>query len=229
MEAAVAGHAGSERKRIGAKRDSLHIRLYLWLYDASPSRINTCKLLWAYLLMPIVLPLRVILAPFFAAVGWVADRVPKREKKFDLAEYERERDRRVAKAKAKAAKAQAREENPGRLERGLDSFSAGASAWYARWQNAFKWAAVTVGLAFTAGVVALLVYEIVTNFVVFLTVVGFSILGAVAVGGLIYVIYLLDSKGVLKRAAQGIKEFWHLLKDLGRSFHNHTCADVELT
>ncbi len=41
-------------------RTAWYIRLYLWLYVADPNRIDTCKLFWAFVFAPIVLPIALV-------------------------------------------------------------------------------------------------------------------------------------------------------------------------
>lgn len=50
---------------VSVNPDSLAIRFYLWLYDADPKKINTCKLFWAFIF---ALPALLIVVPIAGTV-----------------------------------------------------------------------------------------------------------------------------------------------------------------
>lgn len=50
-----------------------YIRLYLWTYKGEKWNIDFCKLFWAYLFMPVVLPLRIFIWPLVRLLLVVVD------------------------------------------------------------------------------------------------------------------------------------------------------------
>lgn len=128
------------RKRIALDKNSKTVRFYLWLYDASPNNINTCKLLWAYLFAPIVLFLKytvwIVLRPIATAI----------------AERSAERPAKPPKTEEKS-----------RAEQRLDAVSGKAGEWFFKWQKFLRWIGIGLVSLLGAAAVAAVLYVLFTH------------------------------------------------------------------
>lgn len=195
-------------------RNAKYIRFYLWLYDASPNRINTCKLLWAYLFAPIVLVFRLL----FEVVATVLDLLPKRQVDWVARDrqYAIEAEKRRLKAITKKQK------GPSRLERWLDAVATKLSAVYVKVAPVIKWAFILVALGVGVAAAVFIVLAIIANPVDALLIVG-GTLAFLAVCAGIAALFLATPVG------KQVGGFFSFLGSLFKSFHHHTCAKIDLT
>lgn len=178
---------------IDLKRDSAAARFYLWLYEADPNKIDSCKLFWAFILAPLlILPVLLI-----KGVGKVIDRWEKNHPP---------KPRSYTPHKSREGK--------------LSAFSNWASAIYAKYQTAFYIVGICIVILLTVAIVGGLGYLLITQTVKTLIVIAW-VIGCVLVFGLgiLTFAFFADGKG------QG---FVRLMRNLFRSFHQHTCAKVDL-
>lgn len=183
------------------------IRLYLWTYATSINSINTCKLFWAFLLLPIALPISV----FFHLVGPIL--VPFIEN----IDYKLEENK-ARKAEIPVELTTAKT-GPSRAERLLNKIAAAASVIWFKVQPALKWLGIAGGLA----VAALLAYVIIAftgRFLEVLLIMGLTAAGFLLLIAIITPIVIYFEKHPRKNKG--------LLRKLGRSFHEHTCANVKV-
>lgn len=168
--------------KVNASRDAWYIRFYLWLYEASPNRINTCKLFWAFVFALPVLLIRVLLGLAVA----VYDRVPKRSKSkveaYDINEPEND--------------------DPSRIELKLEAVSNKLSAFWARFQTPITW----IFFGFCAGFLALcavyIIIAIIQNLVAALIGIG---IGVAAIVLFAILLALAERKGPgFKRNAKAV-------------------------
>lgn len=209
--------AEDDRYHVSLRRDSRIIRFYLWLYEARPNRINTCKLFWAYILAPFALIFRgifAILAPVFAAIERHRDR---HRPTFE----QRQEWRQAAKRKANAKAAR----GPGRMERWLEAFTGFAGMVWFRLQKPITYLAFTIGVLCAVAIVGFLIYECITKPIEVLIFLGF-VVGIVLLGLLLIVVFAwLDQSG---KGKAGMNRFGNTMKTCYRAVHDHTCAIVDV-
>lgn len=182
------------------------VRLYLWVYFASTRRINTCKMFWAFVFMPLALPISALIHGLSSAAHWIDRQFPENPNK--------------PMAPPKPPRV-----GPSKGEKFLEAVSGFlAKAWF-KIQPLLKWGGILIG----ALIALLLIYLVVTNFSAVVT--G---LLTVLVAGLIIVAIAAVLMGILfvviEKTSIGdrIGGFFRLMGKLGRSVHDHTCANVKI-
>lgn len=186
------------------------VRLYLWTYAASAKNINTCKMFWAFVFMPLVLPFSVIIHGLARIVDWADGKLPE------------------SKGTARPYVPKPPKVGPSNGERFLEWVSGFMAKTWFRLQPLLKWGGILIGTII--GVVGL--YLLATNAVVvgefFVKVLIAGLIGAAAVAVLSMIVIGLDKAGVFGAFGRKIGGFFRLMRDLGRSVHDHTCANVKV-
>lgn len=210
--------AEDDRYHVSLDAESRIIRFYLWLYEASPNRINTCKLFWGYVLAPLFLVLRGV----FEAGAFVVDLFPKRpEPSLDerLAVIKERSEDRAARLRRRA------EQGPGRFEHWLENIGGFLSTAWFKLQKPITWIGIAIGVAIIVGAAGVLIYILVTEPMAFLVGV-LLIVGVLAIAFLIMALFTwLDSTG---KGAAGMDRFGRTMKACFRAVHDHTCAVVDV-
>lgn len=184
--------------------DSRMTRLYLWTYVANKHRMNTCKLFWAFVFMPLVLPVSAAIHALAAVVIWTDSRLPEKPKPYvPPIEYT----------------------GPSKGERALESVSGFMAKVWFRLQPLLKWGGIAIGGLIAAFIVGGLVYFVLQDPMEVLTMLlialGIVAAAAVAVGLLVLLIHVLDK-------SKKVHGFFSLMGKLGRNVHHHTCANVRV-
>lgn len=86
-------------------RRSLVVRFYMWLWDASPSQVNFCKLFWGYLFAVPALLFRLFAFPFVVAATELRKLMPP-PKKLTEEEHEAREARRLVRVARRDERAQ---------------------------------------------------------------------------------------------------------------------------
>jgi len=178
----------------------LFMRLFLWTYaiPASTENLNTCKLFWGFVFMPLSLPISV----FIRAIVKIANPM------FDYAAR-----RRAAKNRSAAPRVRT---GPSRGERALDFTSTRASMLWSRFQTLFKWAGIVIGLllAVTLIVLAVVFYTITLKALLITAIVALS---ALLMFVALYALFAIFDSGLGSALASA-----------GRGVHQKTCARVSI-
>lgn len=229
------GSAGSRhRKRIGMRRNSLPAKLYVDFWDLDESRMNTCKIFWMMVLTIVFSPIILAVVAVGEIGDFVSSRIPRRER---VREPQPRPTREELEAAQRAALARAERDEARRRKRDkrLEDFAAVASVVWFKIHTPVKWAFRILTVAVLVALVGYLGYEAATN----LDIVLRAVLIAAALAGVVAVVVAvvvgLDRVGFwgpvgrgAKSAGRGAGGFFSVLLQFGRSFHDHTCADVEL-
>lgn len=128
------------QKRISLDAQSPTLRLYLWLYNANPRKINTCKLAWGLFFSPLVLIIRVLFTPVARLLDYLAKRYPSKPRTYKPRVHE-----------------------DSFAERQLTNVSTKLTSAYARFQTAIRIIAIVLGLALAIFVVGGLVWLLVVH------------------------------------------------------------------
>lgn len=177
------------------------VRLYLWTYAANKHNINTCKMFWAFVFMPLILPFSAIIHGVGASAHWIDNKFPGKP---------------VAYAPPKPPRV-----GPSKGERFLEAFSGFMAKVWFKLQPLLKWGGIAVGV----GITTVLIYLIVTNVMVFLA--GLLFAGAFGLGLAAFVAVALGIIMWLDKSERA-RGFGRLMAKLGRSVHDHTCANVKV-
>lgn len=217
------------RARLKLSRETWYVRFYLWLYEANPNNIDTCKLLWAYVFFLPALVLKAVLSIFvFVAelaepyVDDIRERraakrptLEEREAAFD-AQIERKRVKQEAKAAA----------GPSRMESILERVANSLSYGYAKIAPSFRYIGIAVGTLIGLAIVAGLVWLAITETSAFML--GLLVtVGILAICAL--VVFIIVKREKRPKKVRSTPRFVTVLKRLGHGFHNHTCAKVDLS
>jgi hypothetical protein len=184
--------------------DSRAIRLYLWTYAARADRINTCKLFWAFVFLPLVLPFSAAIHGIAKLVLWLDSRRPEEPKTYTPPPEPT---------------------GPSKGEKALESVSGFMAKFWFKIQPLLKWGGIALGtllaLAIVGGLVLIILQDpmgVLTAALIFLGIVAAA---AAVVGLFVGAIHLLDK-------SDRVHGFFRLMKQLGRSVHDHTCANVRV-
>lgn len=158
---------------ITLNRNDWYVRFYLWLYDADPTQINTCKLFWAYVFAPVVLPVMAVVS----LVMKVGNLLPKRKTHAWT-------DEELAAMRLKRSQ---REEK-------LEKWTTRAGSGYARIVPALRWAGIGIGVLAAVAAVGIAVYGIVADPIAALIAVGVFLGMVVAIFSIAYIVVLVSEK-----------------------------------
>jgi hypothetical protein len=201
------------RYHISLSEDSWIIRFYIWLYEATPGDINTCKLFWAYVFAPLVLPFALVLRFLALVFGPLAEIIGQR---LD--------DRR--RRQPESAPPEPRQKS--RAERFLIKTGEVLGVIWFKLQKPLQYLMLTLGIGIAVACLALFIYTLVTNpydvFIGFLTVLAIVVAIAIAVG----IITLFAATPVGTKAAAPFRTFWRVMRIAGHAVHDHTCAIVDV-
>ena len=225
----TASAVGSSRKHITLDPDSPFVKFYLWFYDASPNRINTCKMFWAYaLLLTVVVPVVVLLVHGLGALLAAYDkRFPRKpQPQPTILELEATRRAEQAEKQAKAKK------GPSFLERMLERVSGSLSYFWAKFQKPITWAFRILVAALLVAAGAFAVYTIVVNWSEFIEWLWKFLALVVGTGFVLFLIIkaieVLDRKGAFRSLKRRWRRGWARTVQFYNLVHDHTCAIVDL-
>lgn len=183
-------------------RNAWYVRFYLWLYKADANNINTCKLFWAYVFAPIVLPLAFVLTPVGKLLRTIDAKIPD-GRPIDWEKLDRKR-----------ARQKTREEK-------LENVSSKMSVIFAKAAPALRWVGILLGLAI-AGLLILLAVSYPKEALGVLLTLAAILVGAGLLIGLIIFFEKREQRGA------GTPGFIRVFGTLAKSFHRHTCAKVDV-
>lgn len=188
------------------------VRLYLWTYAADPRTINTCKMFWAFVFMAFVLPFSALVHGAAKLFIWIDS------KSLDQATGRPHRPYVAPPIKS----------GPSKGERFLESFSGFMAKIWFKVQPLLKWGGIAIGVLIGAA----LLYLFATNAVAvgeFLLKVLLIGLGSVAIAAAFVMVCIgLDKLGFFGSIGRKVGGFFRLFRQLGRSVHDHTCANVKI-
>lgn len=198
------------------KRNSPLIRFYLWAWDADPHAITFCKLFWGILLSPTLL----VLWPLATGAEWLVERSDARK----AARFNQELAARDEEDEPMSATEALAEERPSFRERQLEN----VGEFFAK-PRPRKVARIVGIAAMVIGGLALVGFVgwfVVTNIVGVLIVLAWLAGGFVAVGLVVGVFYVLDTRGVLKAGGRKAKTAGRFLKDGFFAVKTNTCPRI---
>lgn len=184
------------------------IRLYLWAYSASTRSITTCKMFWAFVFMPLVLPIVAFGKGAYTLFEWAEDRL------IDILPEPKERP--YVPPKPKPIK-----EGPSRSERILEAVSNFMARTWFYLQPLLKWGGIIIGVLIALVALYLIVNNASVIGVFMLKVLLYGIAIAAGSAGIVGVIFYLDT-------SDRFRGFCRLMSNLFHSVHTHTCANVKI-
>lgn len=186
------------------------IRLYLWTYAANPRRINTCKMFWAFVLMPLVMPFSLLIHGAGKVLDWWDEHGP------------------APKSVGRAYTPPPVKTGPSKGERLLEAFSNFMAKVWFRLQPLLKWGGIAIGALIALALLYLIITNIEAVGLAFLKVLLWGIASIAIAAVMVGIVYGLDRLGLFGSLGRKIGGFFSLMKQLYRSVHDHTCANVKV-
>jgi hypothetical protein len=222
MELVSRTEAPDSRYHIKAKRSGL-VRFYLWLYDANPRNVDTCKLFWGTVFSPLVLPLVLLLLLAKSVGRALGSLLPEREEdeptELDMMVLARKQEEKHTKRKTREQRLEAVGQFMGRIWFKISGVLG----------PVFAFLLPVLGVLAALALVAFVVFALVvwTHATLHVLLMALLCVGAVAV-----IVSLGIGLGELhnhyRRSHPKTRRNRGLFRKAFDSVHNHTCAKIDV-